>query len=164
MPYPPINDTTPFKQYVATGGQTTFVYDFLIYQNTDIKVYKRGASASPDDSAQILELGADYTVTGVGSLSGGNVVLLTGATAGDIISITRDFQLTRGTDFQPGNLTSDNLNLEFNRIIGMIQDAVMAIQKVIPNYNFSEIFNPVNNRLPSLPAGHVWRIDRKSVV
>lgn len=159
MSSPIINDVVPFQQYVATGGQTTFVYPFAIFEDADVKVYKRAAAASPGDATQLLQFGVDYTVTGAGSDSGGNIVLTTGATTGDIITIIRNMALERRTVFQPGTLTDDALNEEFNNVLAMIQDLNMSLAKIIPGYNYSAIFNLNNKKLPTLPAGYTWRMN-----
>lgn len=159
MSAPIIDDTVPYIQYTASGAQTTFPYPFAIFEDADVKVYKRGASATPSDAGQLLQLNVDYTVTGAGSDSGGNIILTTGATAGDIITVIRNLALERRTVFQPGTLTDDALNEEFNNILAMVQDINMTLAKIIPGYNYSAIFNPNNKKLPTLPANHMWRMN-----
>lgn len=158
MPSPIINDVTPFIQYSATLGQTIFPYPFAIFEDADVRVYKRPADSSPSDATQLLELALDYTVTGAGSDDGGTIVLTTGAGAGDIITVIRALALERRTVFQPGTLTETSLNQEFNNILAMVQDLNMAVAKIIPAYNFAAIFNQNNKKLPTLPAGHIWRM------
>ncbi len=159
MTNPIQNDVTPFKQYTATGGQTVFVYDFIIYTSTDLDVYKKGASATPDDAGQLLAPGVDYAVTGVGVQAGGTIVLTIGATLNDIITVKRKLPLSRMTEFIQGNLTPESLNLEFNALLGMIQDMNMALAKIIPGYNFSGIFNQVNMKLPQLGPNQLWQMN-----
>lgn len=73
----PLNDrlTGP---YVATGGETVLVYDFPVLSGADLEVRRRR-----DGAETLLALTTDYIVDGVGSLSGGNVVLADAAEAGD---------------------------------------------------------------------------------
>jgi len=85
-----ISTTSNRKDYVATGGQTVFPYDFLILADSDLKVYQEGT---------LLTLTTHYTVSGAGSPSGGNVTLVTGATVSDEIVIIRDMAITQATDY-----------------------------------------------------------------
>jgi hypothetical protein len=66
----------------ASGGQTNFPYNFPILAAADLRVTRtRGPTTT------VLSLNVDYTVTNAGVASGGDVVLSTGAIAGDKILI-----------------------------------------------------------------------------
>jgi hypothetical protein len=77
-------------EYTASSGQTTFAYPFQIYASGDLKVYK---------NASLLAYSSQYSLTGVGSASGGNVILVTGATSGDKVIILRQLPLEQLTDY-----------------------------------------------------------------
>ena len=57
-------------QYVATAGQTVFIYDFLIYEDDEIKV---------QSGTDTLVLTTDYTVQDAGEAGGGTITLVVGA-------------------------------------------------------------------------------------
>ena len=76
-----VADNTSRNQYTATSGQTVFAYTFEIVDKGDIVVLKNGIALSE---------GTHFTVSDVGNDNGGNVTLLSGALAGDIITIYRD--------------------------------------------------------------------------
>ena len=76
--------------YTAAGSQTVFAYTFKIYVDADLKVYVNGI---------LKTLTTDYTVSGAGVSSGGNVTFGTGLTVSDVVVIERVLTLTQGTDY-----------------------------------------------------------------
>ena len=108
-----INDTAPRSQYTATSGQTVFTVPFEFFENADLKVYK---------NSTLLTLTTNYTVTGAGVTGGGSVTLVTGATAGDIVTIVRDVAVKRVTDFPTsGPFNVEALNTDLDRLTAMVQ-------------------------------------------
>lgn len=108
-----VNDQTPREQYTATASQTIFPYNFLIYVKGDITVEQNGTALTVD---------TDYTVSGVENIAGGSVILTTGATLDDIITIYRSQGFDRETDYQSsGDFLAETVNNDFNRIILMLQ-------------------------------------------
>jgi len=104
----PVTNSSARDQYTATSGQTIFAYTFEIFQKEDIAVEQNGT---------LLTVDVDFTVSGVGNDSGGNVTLTTGATAGDIITIYRDMDLARTTNYQPsGSFLADEVDDDFDRL------------------------------------------------
>lgn len=108
-----INDTAPRAQYTATSGQTVFTVAFEFFVNSDLKVYR---------NSTLLTLTTNYTVTGAGVTGGGSVTLVTGATAGDIITIVRDVPVARTSDFPTsGPFNIEALNTDLDRLTAMVQ-------------------------------------------
>ena len=108
-----IANNNPRISYTATGGQTAFPTSFAFFDEGDINVYINDV---------LKALNTDYTVSG-GSGAAGTVTLITGATAGDIIVLTRDVELERTTDFPTsGPFQVASLNVELDKIIAMIAD------------------------------------------
>ncbi len=148
------------NQYVATNLQTIFNYTFEIAVNTDIKVYQRAGSAAPDDTADLLTLTTDYTVTGVGSSGGGTIVLVTGATTGDIISIQGNAPADRDTSFTPGGvIAAQNLNTEFDNLVLIYQTILAVLDNLVPTYPESAIVSAKDTILAVLGAGQGWRMN-----
>ena len=103
-----VANTTSRNQYTATSGQTVFPYTFEIFDKGDVVVLKNGTALSE---------GTNYTVSGVGNDSGGNITLTVGATAGDGITIYRDMPLNRLTDYQTsGDFLAQEVNDDFDRL------------------------------------------------
>src|SRR6056297_2909064 len=113
--------------YTATASQTVFPYTFEIADEEDVKVLQNGT---------LLTLSTDYTVSGVDSNSGGNITLVSGATAGDVIVVYRDMELKRQTDYtDSGDFLASEVNEDFDRLWMAIQqeqtDSSRAIVKPI---------------------------------
>jgi len=108
-----VTNTTARNQYTATAGQTVFAYTFEVYDKDDLVVLKNSTTLSE---------GSNYTVSGVGNDSGGNITLAVGATAGDVITIYRDMALNRTTDYQnSGDFLASEVNEDFDRLWLAIQ-------------------------------------------
>ena len=108
-----VNDLTPRAQYTASSSQTIFAYAFPIFEDSDLKVYI---------GSTLKTLTTDYSVSGAGTTSGGNVTLTSGATSGDIVTIYRDLPVSRTTDYATGGaLLAENLNDDLDKLTMMIQ-------------------------------------------
>lgn len=152
-----VDDTTPRKQYPASSGQTTFIYDFPIRVDSDLKVYQRSSGSTANDAADILILTVDYTVTDAGEEDGGTIVLVTGATVNDIITIVRDMPEERTSDFQTGStLSQPDLNHDLDNVMLMLLQNEMNILVRSPLYPNSAIIDSPDKILPILGAAQVW--------
>jgi len=108
-----ISDNNPRISYTATSGQTAFTVPFVFFNDADLNVYI-------NDTLKTIT--TNYTVTG-GDGSTGSITLTSGATAGDIVVITRDVALERTTDFpSSGPFQVASLNTELDTIIAMVAD------------------------------------------
>lgn len=156
-----INSVPTRVQYTASGGQTVFSYTFPIKADSDLKVYQRGSNDSPDDSADLLTLTTDYTVTGANTASGGTIVLVVAATANDIVTIVGDKTIDRTAIYdQSVTLKKADLNNDFNNTV-MYEKQTETIQnQLTPKYNRSELISPSvrqdNLVLPILNDGYLW--------
>jgi len=105
-----INDNGTRVQYSASASQTVFAYPFEVFKEADITVEQNSVVISA------------YTLSGVGTDSGGNVTLTTGATSGDVITIYRDMDLDRDTDYQAnGDFLASEVNNDFDRAFAGLQ-------------------------------------------
>lgn len=146
------------NQYVAVASQTTFTYTFEIMEATDLNVYQVPSGSTPDDTLYKLVYNTDYTVTGVGSSSGGTIVLTTGATVGDLITIEGNAPVERTTSFTPGGLIrAEDLNTEFDNLTLIAQKQQTQIDETIPKYQQCAEIEDADLHLPLLPAGTTWR-------
>lgn len=71
-----LSSSTQRMDYTGNGTADTFAYSFKIFDEDDLVVTVVDSS---DDSETTLTITTDYTVTGVGETSGGNVVLVNSA-------------------------------------------------------------------------------------
>jgi hypothetical protein len=103
----PVTGATTRNDYVATSGQTVFNYTFQILLATDIKVMKNGT---------LLTINNDYTVSSAGVAGGGDVTLLSSASAGDNISLFLAMPIDRTTEYQnAGDFLASDVNGDFDK-------------------------------------------------
>ena len=83
------------------GTNRTFSYSFKIFADADLDVYIRTAAGTET----LKTLTTNYTVTGAGSDSGGNVVFVSGQApaATEKVVIQRKLDLTQSTDYTPND-------------------------------------------------------------
>lgn len=111
------------KQYTANGVLTTFVYDFEIFADTDLNVYVDTALQS---------LTTHYSVTGVGSDSGGNVVFVTEPSDGAIVTISSNRTIERTTSFSTsGVFRATDINDELDKIVALLSELDTAQGRTI---------------------------------
>jgi hypothetical protein len=82
--------------YTGNGVTTTFGYRFRILKADNLTVTRIDASGVET----VLLLGTDYTVTGAGSYSGGNVVLNSALPNGITLTIERNLAIVQETDLR----------------------------------------------------------------
>ena len=121
------NDTR--DEYTATAGQTVFNYTFKIFADTDLLVYQTASGATPDDTTDLITA---YTVTGVGNANGGTIVLDTGATLNDKITIVSNISYERDTDYQfNGDYTADVVNDEQDKQLSLIKQVKEEVSRTM---------------------------------
>lgn len=103
----PVTGATTRNDYVATSGQTVFIYAFQILVATDIKVMQNGT---------LLAFNTDYSVSDAGVAEGGNVTLVSAASAGDNISVFLAMPIDRTTEYQnAGDFLASDVNGDFDK-------------------------------------------------
>lgn len=153
-------------QYTATAAQTIFPYTFRIFVNTDLKVYKTPNGSTPDPVADLLTLTTDYTVSiAVDPDTGGNVTLVVGADAGDIITIERQVPANRpaSKDYSTGgDFSAASFNDAFSKTRAIEQQIEGLITKRGLTYKVTEDLNSPSginpNTIPKLEANQVWKM------
>lgn len=114
-------------QYIADGTTTDFEYEFAVFSNDNLKVYK--------DST--LQGSNTYTVTTASSGTGGTISFTSAPANGTKITITRDLAIQRTSDFQDGGaLRAAVLNRELDYQTACIQQLADSINRsmVLPPY------------------------------
>ena len=102
------------NRYIANGITTVFPYTFVLLSEGDIAVTVGG---------QLLTKGSDYTISGIGSDTGGNVTIASAPADGLEIIFARYITLERLIRYQSnGDMTATTLNSDFDRLWMAIQD------------------------------------------
>lgn len=109
-----VKEQTPWVQYNGGAGQDTYIYPYVIFDERDVIV---------DIDGVILALNTDYTVTGVTDEDGGNIILTTPTSGGELVTIYRQTPIDRLTDYvENGDFLAETVNNDFDRIILMLQE------------------------------------------
>ena len=97
-----VSSTTTKNSYSGNGSTTVFAYTFKIFDDDDITVIIRTDSTG----AEVVKTKTThYTVSGVGSSSGGNVTFTSGNTpaSGETVLLIRTTAQTQLTDYTPND-------------------------------------------------------------
>ena len=142
--------TTPQVQYVGDGVQTSFSFSFQMFNEGSLKVYL----------GSVLQQ-TGYTVQTDDEITGGAVVFSTAPASGVIITLTRELDLTRTTDFASGGvLRAADLNYEFDYQMGCLQQLSAGLSRslllpVFENKAGIDFSLPAPDAKPAL----VWNAD-----
>ncbi len=118
-----VQDISPRVQYTAIAAQTIFTYPFPIFLDADIVV---------DVDGVLKVLTTDYTVSGAGNETGGNVTFVVAMAGNEVVTIYRDIAVARATDFQQnGPWSSKTFNDELDKIILILQELENKIGRSI---------------------------------
>lgn len=91
-----VQTTTSRADYTGNGTTTTFAVPFYFLDNTHIKVLRTQVSTGVITT---LTLTTDYTVAGVGVITGGSITCVTAPTSDQKISILRNVPFTQLVDY-----------------------------------------------------------------
>ena len=95
-----VSSTTTKNSYSGDGSTTVFAYTFKIFDEDDITVIVRtDATGSETTKTKTTH----YTVSGVGSASGGNITFGTAPISGETVVLLRDTAQTQTTDYTPND-------------------------------------------------------------
>ena len=113
-----VSSSTNRASYSGNGSLTTFAYGFKIFDQDDLTVILRAANGT--ETVQTIT--THYTVTGVGSGSGGNVVFGSAPASGVTIVILREMDLDQGLDLVPNDpFPAQSLENSLDKLTFMVQ-------------------------------------------
>lgn len=152
-----VSSSTNKVSYAGNGTLTSFAYSFKIFDQADLSVILR----SSDGTETVQTITTHYTVSGVGSANGGNVVFGTPPANGVTVVILRDQPLTQGLDLVPNDpFPAQSIEDTLDKIVFMVQKneeelsrAVKASRtNVINNSEFTVSATDRANKLFSFDA------------
>ena len=112
--------------YTGNGSTTVFSFNFRILAATDLVVTK----ADTDGVETELVLSTDYTVSGVGSYSGGSITLASALTDGYALTIVREVPITQETDLRnQGSFFAETHEDVFDRLTMVAQQLQEQIDR-----------------------------------
>lgn len=130
------------NDYTGNGVTTSFPYTFRIFSKSDLTVTVVDLSENISE----LVLDTDYTVSGAGGYSGGNVTLTAALADGYKISIARDLPVTQETDLRnQGKFFAEVHEDAFDKLTMLIQQVFsrfsLALRKPSSVANWYDALN-----------------------
>lgn len=116
-----LSSETNTANYTGNGTTDTYSYPFKIFSQSDLLVIEKLISTGAETP---LALSTDYTVTGVGSPSGGSIVLVAGnLPSTKKLFIRRKMTLTQVTDIRNLGAFYPSIHEDvFDKLVMMIQE------------------------------------------
>ena len=123
-----VSSSTNKVSYSGNGSLTTFAYSFKIFDQGDLTVILRAA----DGTETTQTITTHYTVSGVGSASGGNVVFGTAPASGVTVVIIREQPLTQGLDLVANDpFPAESLEEALDKVVFMTQKHEEELSRAI---------------------------------
>jgi len=94
-----VTSTNQKVQFNGTGSTTVFAYNFKIFAQTDLSVILRSAAGTETPQ----QIPSNFTVSGVGAASGGNVTMGVAPPVGTTLTILRVQPNLQGLDLVPND-------------------------------------------------------------
>jgi len=144
-----LSSETSKQIFVCTGG-TVYTVPFYFLQNADLTVYRQDA----DGNTSTLVLTTDYTLTGAGEESGGELTTVETFSDGKLV-VVRNVAYTQGLDLIAGDgFRPDTLEKELDRIVMQVQQLArkVGVSFQLPDSDTSG----ASTELPSPEAGKVF--------
>ena len=136
----PVPNQTPYIVYNANGLTTVFPFEFYVISASDIQVSLNGVPVT-----------SGYTVSGVGNVSGGDVIFLTPPASGAVVMLERIVPTYRLTDYQDnGDLLADTVNKDFDRLWMAIQRSFIYLGLALRRPLLGGPFNAEGYRIANL--------------
>jgi len=141
-----LNSNKPRNEFTASAGDTDFIFNFKIFTESDLIAYLTPVGNVADDAADILTIVTDYTLVIDGD-NGGTVTLVIPATDGDMVTLVRQLDITRETDYQTGGdwlAKTVNNDQDYQTYLTQQNDANNA-----RNLTLSESAQGINTAVPA---------------
>jgi len=133
-----VSSSTNKVSYSGNGSLTTFAYTFKIFDQSDLVVILRAA----DGIETTQTITTHYTVSGVGSASGGNVVFGSAPASGVTVVIIREQPLTQGLDLVANDpFPAESLEEALDKLVFMTQKHEEELSRAIKGSRTNVISN-----------------------
>ena len=133
-----VSSSTNKVSYSGNGSLTTFAYSFKIFDQGDLTVILRAA----DGTETTQTITTHYTVSGVGSASGGNVVFGSAPASGVTVVIIREQSLTQGLDLVANDpFPAESLEEALDKLVFMSQKHEEELSRTIKGSRTNVISN-----------------------
>ena len=148
-------------QQTADGILTKFPYTWKMFEADNADVYVTLFGNSPNDVADLKELGIDYNVSGVGNTDGGTIDFIAGKIPPNLSTVTSDRNI-------PASITSEfsnaqtfngaNLDNQLERIVALIQQNKTSLDFNSIKYVINAILSSDQiANVPTLANNEIWK-------
>lgn len=136
------------NEYTGNGVTTSFPYTFRVFEKSNLLVQV----VDLNENIAELVLDTDYTVTGAGGYTGGNVILSTPLTNGYQISISRELPVTQETDLRnQGKFFAEVHEDAFDKLTMLIQQVRSWFSLALRKPSFvANYYDALNNYIRNL--------------
>jgi hypothetical protein len=136
------------NDYTGNGVTTSFPYTFRIFKKSDLVVQV----VDLNENITELILDTDYTVTGAGGYTGGNVVLSSPLANGYQISISRELPVTQETDLRnQGKFFAEVHEDAFDKLTMLIQQVRSWLSLALRKPSFvANYYDALNNYIRNM--------------
>ncbi|MGM0512993.1 MAG: phage tail fiber protein [Pseudomonadota bacterium] len=135
-----IPNQTPYNIFTANGISSVFPYEFYLLNAFDLTVSINGA-----------ELTSGFTISGIGTVAGGEVAFLTPPANGSVVLLERVVPTYRLTEYQDnGDLLAETVNKDFDRLWMAIQQAFIYLGLALTRPLLGGPFNAYGYRIENL--------------
>lgn len=136
------------NDYTGNGVTTAFPYTFRVFKKSDLVVTVLDLS----QNMTTLILDTDYTVSGAGGYTGGNVTLTSPLASGWQISIARQLPVTQETDLRnQGKFFAEVHEDVFDRLTMLLQQAFSSFRLSLRKPStISNWYDALNNYIRNL--------------
>jgi len=144
------SESTGRKEYTGNNSLTTYAYDFLIFADSDLKVYLAGV---------LQTLTTHYTVTNAGEDAGGNVEFVTAPGSSVEIVILADIPFTQESDFVANvAFPAETMEDAVDKLTRLTQQLNEKLGRAI-KFSESSTFEDIDLPEPSAGLALVWNGD-----
>ena len=124
-----ISSTTTKVSFAGNASTTVFAYSFKIFETTDLEVIIRIAATGGET---VKTLTTDYSVSGAGVDTGGNVTFGSAPASGETIVIRRKVPITQGTDYvENDTFTAESHESALDRLTTIAQQQQEEVDRTI---------------------------------
>ena len=144
----------PRIQFTADGEQKEFHFNFTIYEPENVKVYI-------EDELQT----SGYSLSQIKEAPGGTVTFQTAPETGKLITIYRDLELKRTTDFKEGGpFRSSKVNAEFDYQLSCLEQLEDSIGRTVTFPQYAPMNMNINLPMPDAGKSIIWNEQENSLI
>lgn len=148
-----VSSNNRVNTYTGDGTTTVFPYTFRILKDTDILVQIKDANGVLTTKT----ITTDYTVSGAGDSSGGNITFVTAPASTDTIALTRNMPFQQNTDYVENDpLPAQSLEEALDELT---MNDLQLLEGQDRTVKFDSTVTTFNTTMPTPEAGKFVKID-----